>query len=122
MLFIHSCVPMVASGKAERSGAENESRDIHPHQGLSLYGEDATQKIAETVDFLPFWYRGTRDEFFDGWRMEKDLNQCQLLPTEDVYMSASLKEKERKFIVILFPGHKPIRFYMAFPLPFMVTL
>ena len=44
------------------SGAER-SKDIHPHQGLSLYGEDATQKTAEAVDFLPFWYRGTRDEF-----------------------------------------------------------
>lgn len=26
-------------------------RDIHPHQGLPLYGEDATLKIAETDDF-----------------------------------------------------------------------
>ena len=33
------------------SGAENEPRDIHPHQGLPLYGEDATLKIAETDDF-----------------------------------------------------------------------
>ena len=33
------------------SGAENEPRDIHPLQGLPLYGEDATLKIAETDDF-----------------------------------------------------------------------
>ncbi len=65
------------------SGAER-SKDIHPHQGLSLYGEDATQKTAEAVDFLPFWYRGTRDEFLRlassnkrqsrrliGWRREE---------------------------------------------------
>ena len=30
-----------------------------------------TQKIAETDDFLPFWYRGTRDVFFIGYRTEK---------------------------------------------------
>jgi hypothetical protein len=29
-----------------------------------------TQKIAETDDFLPFWYRGTRDIFFIGWRTD----------------------------------------------------
>ena len=38
LLFIHSCVPMVASGKAERSGAENEPRDIHPLPNHPLYG------------------------------------------------------------------------------------
>jgi hypothetical protein len=27
---------------------------------------DLTQEIAETDDFLPFWYRGTRDEFFSA--------------------------------------------------------
>ncbi len=36
--FIHSCVPLVASGKAERSGAENEPRDIHPLPNHPLYG------------------------------------------------------------------------------------
>ena len=46
----------------------------------------------------------------------------KMLPTEDVYMSAGLKEQERKFIVILLPSHEPIRFYMALPLPLMVAL
>ena len=34
--YIHSFVPSVESGKAERSGAENEPRDIHAIQGLAL--------------------------------------------------------------------------------------
>ena len=37
------------------SGAENEPRDIHPLQGLPLYGEDATRKVAETDNFSLFW-------------------------------------------------------------------
>ena len=73
------------------SGAER-SKDIHPLQGDALefpnhptflhkegfnpnpkplsplQDRDLTQKTAETDGFLPFWYRGTRDEFFDGWR------------------------------------------------------
>ena len=44
-------------------------RDIHPLKGLPLYGEDATRKVAEADDFSPFWYRGTRDIFFIGWRI-----------------------------------------------------
>ena len=42
---------------------------LHQPQGLPLYGEDATRKVAETDDFSPFWYRGTRDIFFIGWRI-----------------------------------------------------
>ena len=42
------------------SGAENEPRDIHPLQGLPLYGEDATRKVADTDNFSLFWYGGTR--------------------------------------------------------------
>ena len=41
------------------SGAENEPRDIHPHQGLSLYGEDANKKLQKPPTFSMFWYRGT---------------------------------------------------------------
>ena len=37
------------------SGAENEPRDIHPHQGLSLYGEDATEN-RRNRRFSEFWY------------------------------------------------------------------
>ena len=44
------------------------------------------------------------------------------LPAEDVSMSACLKEKERKFIVMLLPRHQPIRLYVALPLAFMVAL
>ena len=44
------------------------------------------------------------------------------LPAEDVSMSACLKEKERKFIVVLLPGHEPIRFDMTLPLSLMVSL
>ena len=40
------------------------SLTFYPLQGLPLYGEDATRKVAETDDFSPFWYRGTRDKFF----------------------------------------------------------
>ena len=36
--FIHSFVPSVESGKAERSGAENEPRDIHPNQAFPYIG------------------------------------------------------------------------------------
>ena len=46
-----------------------KQRNIHPLQGLPLYGEDATRKVAEADDFSPFWYRGTRDIFFIGWRI-----------------------------------------------------
>ena len=88
-MYYVSCVPMVASGKAERSGAENEPRDFFSYflwrrersketstltKASPVYGEDATQEIAETDDFLPFWYRGTRDGVFIGWRIEKTLN------------------------------------------------
>ncbi len=84
-MYYVSCVPLVASGKAERSGAENEPRDFFsyflwrrersketstPSKASPVYGEDATQKIAETDDFLPFWYRGTRDGVFIGWRID----------------------------------------------------
>ena len=37
-------------------------------------------------------------------------------------MSACLKEKEHKFIVMLLPRHQPIRLYVALPLAFMVAL
>jgi hypothetical protein len=33
-----------------------------------------TRKIAETVDFSLFWYRGTRDEFFIAAALEKQGN------------------------------------------------
>jgi len=33
------------------SGAENESRDIHPLQGLHLYGEDATENHRKPMIF-----------------------------------------------------------------------
>ena len=39
---------------------------------------DLTQEIAETDDFLPFWYRGTRDEFYllaQGWMMEEGMRR-----------------------------------------------
>ena len=31
------------------SSAENEPRDIHPLQGLPLYGEDATRKVLASL-------------------------------------------------------------------------
>ena len=34
---------------------KKKQKDIHPPQGPSLYGGDATQKTAETDGFLPFW-------------------------------------------------------------------
>ena len=44
------------------------------------------------------------------------------LPTEEINMSACLKEKEHKFIVMLLPRHQPIRLYVALPLAFVVAL
>ena len=46
------------------SARRKKQRSIHPLQGLPLYGEDATRKVAETDNFSPFWYRGTRDSCF----------------------------------------------------------
>ena len=43
------------------------------------------------------------------------------LPTEQIGMSACLEEEERKFVVMLLPGHQPIRLYVALPLPLVVT-
>jgi hypothetical protein len=53
------------------SGAENEPRDIHPHQGLSLYGEDATRKIAARRRFSSVLVSRDTRWLFIGWRMEK---------------------------------------------------
>jgi hypothetical protein len=47
-----------------------EGFDLNPKPLCPLQGRGLTQKIAETDDFLPFWYRGTRDIFFIGWRVE----------------------------------------------------
>ncbi len=38
-------------------------RDIHPLQGLPLYGEDANRESQKPPILCGFWYRGTRDEF-----------------------------------------------------------
>jgi len=51
---------------------------------------DLTQEIAETDDFLPFWYRGTRDVFlsagaaghamsFIGWRSNQPIFSIWLI-------------------------------------------
>ena len=45
-------------------------RDIHPHQGLPLYGEDATRIIAETATILRFGIAGHAMILFVGWRGE----------------------------------------------------
>ena len=44
-------------------------RDIHPTKA-SPQGEDASAKSQKPTTFRGFVYRGTRDEFFIGWRME----------------------------------------------------
>ena len=56
--FIHSL--------AQRTNQETST----PSKASPYMGRMQHRKIAETVDFLPFWYRGTRDEFFIGWRIE----------------------------------------------------
>ena len=42
-----------------------------------------TQKIAETDDFLPFWYRGTRDEFFSATAQKRHKNDIAFLISLD---------------------------------------
>ena len=55
--FIHSL--------AQRTNQETST----PTKSPPILG-DLTQENAETDIFLPFWYRGTRDGVFIGWRME----------------------------------------------------
>ena len=43
--------------------------NLNPKPLCPLQGRGLTQKIAETDDFLPFWYRGTRDVFFLGYHI-----------------------------------------------------
>ena len=42
------------------SGAENEPRDIHPNQGLPLYGKDANKKLQHADNF--FYVLVSRDD------------------------------------------------------------
>ena len=58
---------------------KNEKRHPPP-PSRPLYWAGVTQEIAETVDFLPCRKAGTRLEIFIGWRMEKELDQDNLLP------------------------------------------
>ena len=37
------------------------------------------------------------------------------LPTKEVYMCASLEEKERELIVVLLPSHEPVRLDVTLP-------
>ena len=43
--------------------------DLNPKPLSPLQGRGLTRKIAETAYFPPFWYRGTRDVFFLGYRI-----------------------------------------------------
>jgi hypothetical protein len=86
-------------------------------------------KIADTDDLSGFWYGSQafalKGEpcFLSAGAWSKSLSYfLSPLPTEDVCMGACLKEKKRKFIVVLLPSHEPIRFDMTFPLPLMVSL
>ena len=92
-IFIHSIVPSVESGKAERSGAENEPRDFSltffdtkkeakkysPLQGLPAGGGCKQIIAARRRLFLCFGIAGRRDLYYIGWRMEKDLNNLKPL-------------------------------------------
>ena len=76
-LFLLSCVFSYFLWRRERSKdtifsyflAQKEAKTSTPTKSPPILG-DLTQENAETDIFLPFWYRGTRDEFFIGWRME----------------------------------------------------
>ena len=77
-IFIHSFVPSVESGIAERSGAENEPRNIlcpfslaqrkerketsTPTKSPPILG-DLTEEWQRPLILRSFWYRGTRDGF-----------------------------------------------------------
>ena len=49
-----SCVPMVASGKAERFGAKKEAKKHPPNPSPSLYGRDVTENRGNRR-FPGFW-------------------------------------------------------------------
>ena len=52
---------------------EERSKEASTPSKSSPIWEDLTQKIAETDDFLPFWYRGTRDVFFSATAQSEPL-------------------------------------------------
>ena len=113
------------SGKAERSGAEKEAKK---HLSIHSLAQRTNQETSTLTKASPYMERMQHRKsqkpsiFFRFGIAGHAMSILKMLPTEDVYMSAGLKEQERKFIVILLPSHEPIRFYMAFPLPLMVTL
>ena len=54
--------------------------DLNPKPLSPLQGRGLTRKIAETADFPPFWYRGTRDVFFIGYRLEQSIEYWERIP------------------------------------------
>ena len=61
-IFLLSCVPLVASGKAERSDAEKEAKKTFSPPRPPRRGRMQHEKSQRAVNFPPFWYRGTRDD------------------------------------------------------------
>ena len=58
---------------------EERSKEASTPPNLPYMG-GLTRKIAVPDNFSPFWYRGTRDNFFIGWRMDIALFPCQVEP------------------------------------------
>ena len=56
---------------------ERTKRHPPPTKPPPIWGV-LTEELQKPSILRPFWYRGTRDDFFDGWRMEKNL--YNLLP------------------------------------------
>ena len=57
-----SCVPSVASGRAERN--------LNPKPLCPLQGRGLNKKLQKPSTFSMFWYRGTTRWGFIGWRGE----------------------------------------------------
>ena len=43
------------------------------------------------------------------------------LPAEYIGVGARFEEQQRQFLVVLFPGHQPVRLDVTFPLAFVVA-
>ena len=47
-----------------------------PHQTSPHMVRGLTEELQRPLILRPFWYRGTRDEFLDGWRGESFFDKC----------------------------------------------
>jgi len=79
---------MVASGKAERAQEKNE-KNIHPIQGLPLYGEDATDSEGDPL------HQGSCVPSVASGKAERWYGSQSLCPTGEPWLFIGWPEFER---------------------------